>query len=557
LRKYNIFPIGALIIVIIIFSTQALGQESYNIPSWIKNNAKWWSEGQIGDSDFTKGLQYLIEQKIMIIPQTSVSSNPSNGIPAWIKNNAKWWADGQISDGDFVKGIQFLVANGIIQVNIKTSNQCPQGQQFDPASNSCVLYTKPSSPQNLQATAGNAQVSLSWQAPSSNGGTSITGYKIYRSTLGGETVPITVGNVTSSTDLELTNGLTYYYKVTALSSAGESLPSSQTSVTPAAAPSAPQNLHETASDAKISLSWQAPLDNGGSAITGYKIYRSTTAGIEKLLTTIGNVLSYDDSGLANGAKYFYKVTALNSFGESPQSNESSAIPSATQSAPLVTTLHFAIFSPPAVQSSQLGSADIAVSFNPNVLSKYSSLQKILLFFEVTSCNTANGHDLNSVLSTAKSLSTVNYIGYDPEASNADLSTCSTEVQNMGTYTSQGADTVHSAGFLFETDPTWGELKNYYQTIDWTKVDMLIIQGQQFTSDPTFNSVITSEINFVHSENPKTKVYLQVNPDLDTSSHIATAVSSIKTQIYGVSIVCQSPGCTTSVLDNLILLLKAL
>ncbi len=652
LRNYGVFPIGLLMIVgIILFSTQALGQESYNIPSWIKNNAKWWAEGQIGDSDFSKGLQYLIEQKIMIIPQTNVSSNPSNGIPAWIKNNAKWWADGQISDGDFVKGIQFLVANGIIQVNIKTNNQCPPGQQFDPASNSCVLYIKPSFPQNLQVTAGNGQVSLIWQAPSSNGGTSITSYKIYRSTLGGQTVPITVGNVTSFTDLDLTNGVTYFYKVTALSSAGESTPSSETSVTPSTAPLAPQNLQATASNGHVSLIWQVPSNNGGSAITGYKIYRSTTAGIEKLLTTLGNVLSYDDSGLANGAKYFYKVTALNSFGESPQSNESSAtssapatvssVPqnlqatagngqvsliwqapssnggsaitsykiyrsttadtetllttvgnvtsyadtglingityfykvtalssagesiqssesSAAPSAPLVTiSLHFAIFSPPAVQSSQLGSQDITVSFNPNVLSKYPSLQKIILFFEVTACNPPNGHDLNGTLSTARSLSTINYIGYDPEASNADLSTCLTEVQNMGSYTSQAADTVHSAGYLFETDPTWGELKSYYQSIDWTKVDMLIIQGQQYTNDPSFNSVITSEVNLIHSKNPNTKIYLQVNPDLDTTAHIATAVSSVKNLLYGVSIVCQSPGCTTSVLDNLISQLKAL
>jgi hypothetical protein len=222
------------------------------------------------------------------------------------------------------------------------------------------------------------------------------------------------------------------------------------------------------------------------------------------------------------------------------------------------SLYIAIFSPPAVQSSQLGSQDTTVSFNPNVLSRYPSLQKILLFFEVTTCNPPNGRDLNSTLSTAKSSSfTLNYIGYDPEASNADLSTCSSEVQNMGSYTSQAADAVHNAGYLFETDPTWGELKSYYQSIDWTKVDMLIIQGQQYTTDPSFNTVITSEVNLIHSKNPNTKIYVQVNPDLDTTAHIATVISSVKSLLYGVSIVCQSHGCTTSVLDNLISQLKAL
>jgi len=43
--------------------------QSYNIPLWIKNNAKWWSEGKIGDSDFIGGIKYLIENKIMIIEQ--------------------------------------------------------------------------------------------------------------------------------------------------------------------------------------------------------------------------------------------------------------------------------------------------------------------------------------------------------------------------------------------------------------------------------------------------------------------------------------------------------
>ncbi|MGI0069752.1 MAG: hypothetical protein ACREAN_05795, partial [Nitrosopumilaceae archaeon] len=76
------------------------------IPSWIKNTAKWWSQGSVGDSDFVKGIQYLIQNGIMKVPQTQSSSTGSQQIPAWVKNNAGWWAAGQISDDDFVKGIQ-------------------------------------------------------------------------------------------------------------------------------------------------------------------------------------------------------------------------------------------------------------------------------------------------------------------------------------------------------------------------------------------------------------------------------------------------------------------
>ncbi|HXV67019.1 MAG TPA: peptidase [Nitrosopumilaceae archaeon] len=90
---------------------------SLNIPSWIKNNAGWWANGQINDSDFVLGIQYLINNKIMVIPSTtSGSSTGSNEIPAWIKNNAGWWASGQISDNDFVQGIQYLIKNGIMKI---------------------------------------------------------------------------------------------------------------------------------------------------------------------------------------------------------------------------------------------------------------------------------------------------------------------------------------------------------------------------------------------------------------------------------------------------------
>jgi hypothetical protein len=86
------------------------------IPQWIHNNAKLWSEGAITNNDFIQGIQYLIEQKIIAIPPTQPVSVPSNQIPVWFKNNAGWWADGQISDDEFVKVIQWLVSSGIIKV---------------------------------------------------------------------------------------------------------------------------------------------------------------------------------------------------------------------------------------------------------------------------------------------------------------------------------------------------------------------------------------------------------------------------------------------------------
>lgn len=95
----------------------SMGPTSGKIPSWVRNNAKWWSEGQMGDSDFVQGVQFLIQQGIMKIPPTQ--ANQTSGgqpIPAWVKTNAKWWSQGQISDDDFIKGIQYLVSNGIVKI---------------------------------------------------------------------------------------------------------------------------------------------------------------------------------------------------------------------------------------------------------------------------------------------------------------------------------------------------------------------------------------------------------------------------------------------------------
>ena len=105
------------------YKEKALGTVSFvlneiEIPSWIKNNAKWWSEGTISDSDFTTGIQYMINENIMVIsglPEQAAEATQEQ-VPQWIRNNAGWWANGLISDNDFVSGIKYLVEQGIIQV---------------------------------------------------------------------------------------------------------------------------------------------------------------------------------------------------------------------------------------------------------------------------------------------------------------------------------------------------------------------------------------------------------------------------------------------------------
>jgi len=132
------------------------------VPTWIKNNAKWWSNGEIEDDTFVSGIQYLMKEKIVDIPdlpeQASEKARPSfvdetkdpqsyvdrynneasykewfdenypdytieeavgvtQPIPAWIKNTATWWSEGMISEDEFLKGIEYLVEKRILNVN--------------------------------------------------------------------------------------------------------------------------------------------------------------------------------------------------------------------------------------------------------------------------------------------------------------------------------------------------------------------------------------------------------------------------------------------------------
>jgi len=97
--------------------------EENSIPSWIKNNAKWWSDDKISDDDFLAGIEYLIVNKIIKINSQNSNGNSSNLIPTWIKNNAKWWSNDKISDDDFLAGIKHLVENNIVKLNSQKNSE--------------------------------------------------------------------------------------------------------------------------------------------------------------------------------------------------------------------------------------------------------------------------------------------------------------------------------------------------------------------------------------------------------------------------------------------------
>lgn len=111
------------------------------IPNWVRNTAEWWSNDRISDDDFANGIQFLINEKIMIVPDTGISSSPTNQIPNWVKNNAGWWVDGIISDIEFTKSIEFLIKTNVIRLDsgINTSQLSSKTLETIPAASSTIL----------------------------------------------------------------------------------------------------------------------------------------------------------------------------------------------------------------------------------------------------------------------------------------------------------------------------------------------------------------------------------------------------------------------------------
>lgn len=90
--------------------------EGILIPDWVKFNSGWWAEGKIDDSNFVKGLEFIIQEEIIKISNTQNITNEIDSIPKWIRYNALWWSNDLIDDETFVVTIQYLIEHGIIKI---------------------------------------------------------------------------------------------------------------------------------------------------------------------------------------------------------------------------------------------------------------------------------------------------------------------------------------------------------------------------------------------------------------------------------------------------------
>lgn len=170
--------------------------------------------------------------------------------------------------------------------------------------------TKPSVVSSLKATnVSSNSITLAW--PVSAGA---TGYKIYRSlspTTGFELITTTQG--TSYINSTLKPGTTYYYKVIAINTAGDT--TSSAIILQKTKPSAVSRLKVSSfSKTSIKLNWTR-----AAGATGYKIYRSIRSKNKFTLISTTHNTSYTNKKLKPGTTYYYKVIAYNSAGNATSS----------------------------------------------------------------------------------------------------------------------------------------------------------------------------------------------------------------------------------------------
>ena len=272
------------------------------------------------------------------------------------------WNNGAMPDGNFACGTftdgatykMKIIAggfevykNGALQCTQNTAVSIDDEKVFLQSSASASVFddvlvtgtaagpTAPGAPTALSASAGNTQVSLSWTAPASDGGSAITDYVVEYKLDSEPTTWTTFADGTSTnttaTVTSLTNDLLYNFRVSTVNAIGTSSASDSASATPMVptAPGSPTGLAGVSGNNQVSLSWTAPVSNGGSAITDYLVeykLNSEPSTWSVFNDGISAATTATVTSLTNDVTYNFRVSTVNAIGTSTPSSVANAIP---------------------------------------------------------------------------------------------------------------------------------------------------------------------------------------------------------------------------------------
>jgi fibronectin type 3 domain-containing protein len=213
-------------------------------------------------------------------------------------------------DEDIVGGLTYYY-------KVAAVTDAGEGPMCDAASG--MSLGRPGQPRDLNATAGNGKVDITWSAPENDGGSPLTTYKVYRGLSVAGLAEVAEVATTEYTDTDVTNGVTYFYAITASNAIGEGLLCADVEATPERPsqdrPDALTTFELKAEEGKVVLAWLAPTWDGDSPITNYVILRGRSEANLVLLVEVGDVHTYTDTDVEGGMTYYYSIFAKNALGQ--------------------------------------------------------------------------------------------------------------------------------------------------------------------------------------------------------------------------------------------------
>ena len=360
-----------------------------------------------------------------------------------------------------------------------------------------LSFTKtiPDAPTIGTAVAGNAQATVSFTAPSNNGGSAITSYTA-TSSPGGITGTLSQAGSGSITVTGLTNGTAYTFTVTATNAIGTSTASAPSgSVAPATIPDAPTIGTAVAGDAQATVSFTAPSSDGGSVITSYTA-TSSPGGITGTLSQAGSG-SITVTGLTNGTAYTFTVTATNAIGTSLASAVSNSVAPATETYTILDQYTNRV--PTGTSYNQLTFYDEyvdagSIDASPFVITKQTAHEGGILFYGSTELHSKANENTYRLTASTGNFDFISFNLADMENNiNGGEETLLTLPKTTLT-SSSGSTVTYEASVNTYTNPDGFTEYNYsfyetgVKTLNWNNVEWVDIKTQ-YTKAKTKNFVL--------------------------------------------------------------------
>ena len=259
----------------------------------------------------------------------SNGSSSLNGFVVTPFSNGQAGTPSTILNGSATSKLMTGLANGTTYTfTVAALNAVGTGPQ-SAASSPVTTFDVPSAPTGVSATGGNGQATVSWTAPTTHGGSVLTGFIVtpFVGVTAGTPATVTDPLATQAVIMGLVNGTTYTFTVVATNAVGSSVASSPSANTtpavPATVPGPPTGVAVTPGNGRVTVTWNAPGSNGGAAITGYTVTSTPGAFVQTVSSSTTPSIMTD---LLNGTSYTFDVVANNTVGSSTAATSSAAVP---------------------------------------------------------------------------------------------------------------------------------------------------------------------------------------------------------------------------------------